>query len=285
VREESGKNVELGPLAFLVQQILMVHPVPVPRSGRPASRHLLVGRGRAFRALGVAYLALLGIFMALHGKNYYLAPAYPMLFAAGGVAFEAVDGAADGGGGCGTASARCRRRFSSPPGALTAPLSLPLLDPPTSFAYQASLGVAPEKTEVAHDGPLPQLWGDQFGWPELAADVAAVVRALPLRGPRPGVHLRQQLRRGRGAQPLRPGARAAAGDQRPPDPLLLGPQGLPPGGGARRQPRTTARASNSPCNSVEEAGHHEHPWGNGRGERRDLGVPRPQAPLSEAWPR
>ncbi len=85
---ESGKNVELGPLAFVVQQILMVHPVLLPL-WTAGLAHLLAGRGRAFRALGVVYLVLLGIFMALHGKSYYLAPAYPMLFAAGGVAFEA----------------------------------------------------------------------------------------------------------------------------------------------------------------------------------------------------
>ena len=28
------------------------------------------------------------MFMALHGKDYYLAPVYPMLLAAGAVAFE-----------------------------------------------------------------------------------------------------------------------------------------------------------------------------------------------------
>ena len=38
--------------------------------------------------LGITYLVFLAIMMALHGKDYYLAPIYPMLFAAGGVFWE-----------------------------------------------------------------------------------------------------------------------------------------------------------------------------------------------------
>ncbi len=50
---------------------------------------LFVGReGRRYRALGWAYLVTLAVFMILHGKDYYVAPAYPMLFAAGSVVCE-----------------------------------------------------------------------------------------------------------------------------------------------------------------------------------------------------
>ena len=30
-----------------------------------------------------------------------------------------------------------------------------------------------------HNGPLPQEWGDQFGWPELVAQVASIYNSLP----------------------------------------------------------------------------------------------------------
>lgn len=46
------------------------------------------GEGRRFAQLGWIYLTLLILMLALKGKEYYLAPAYPMLFAAGGVAIE-----------------------------------------------------------------------------------------------------------------------------------------------------------------------------------------------------
>ena len=50
---------------------------------------LFFGReGRRYRVLGWAYVVEVAVWMALHGKDYYAAPAYPMLFAAGGVAAE-----------------------------------------------------------------------------------------------------------------------------------------------------------------------------------------------------
>ncbi len=44
--------------------------------------------GRRFALLGWIYVTLLVLMLILKGKEYYLAPAYPMLFAAGGVAIE-----------------------------------------------------------------------------------------------------------------------------------------------------------------------------------------------------
>ena len=46
-----------------------------------------VGR---YRILGWAYVVMLITFIVLKGKNYYLAPAYPILFAAGAIAFERI---------------------------------------------------------------------------------------------------------------------------------------------------------------------------------------------------
>jgi hypothetical protein len=63
--------------------------------------------------------------------------------------------------------------------AIFAPLALPLLSPEDYVAYEKALGTGPPKTEVAHRGPLPQIFGDQFGWPELVADVARIYHALP----------------------------------------------------------------------------------------------------------
>jgi len=173
----SGKNVVLPPLAFVRQQVMMLHPFIAPLwIGGLVS--LLVGRLRAWRVLGWTYIVVLGMFMATHGKDYYVAPAYPMLMAAGAVALE------------GWLDRRALTRGRAWPrllaaawvaaaGALVVPFVTPLLSPAGQIAYRKAIGVQPQKTEVAHDGPLVQIFGDQFGWEELVADVARVYNALP----------------------------------------------------------------------------------------------------------
>jgi hypothetical protein len=174
---ESGKNVVLAPLPFLGQQAMMMHPLLAPLwVGGLVS--LLVGRLRRFRVLGFTYVILLVLFIATHAKDYYVAPAYPMLIAAGAVAlvwlFERLP------------RTRGRRwpalaagAWIVAAGALTAPLVTPMLSPERHVAYRVALGVQDARTEVAHDGPLPQIFGDQFGWPELVAEVARIYHALP----------------------------------------------------------------------------------------------------------
>jgi hypothetical protein len=83
----SGKNVVLGPGQFIGQQILVFHPV-ISLVWMMGLWFLLLGRGTKYRVLGWIYLTLLVLFIVLHGKDYYLAPAYPMLFAGGAVAIE-----------------------------------------------------------------------------------------------------------------------------------------------------------------------------------------------------
>lgn len=173
----SGKNVVLPPLAFVRQQAMMLHPWLAPLwAGGLVS--LLVGRLRRWRALGWTYLALLGMFMAMHAKDYYVAPAYPMLMAAGAVTLEGwLHRLAWTRGGMWPRLAVTG--WIAACGAMVVPFVTPLLSPERQIAYRVALGVQDQKTEVAHDGPLVQLFGDQFGWPELVADVAAIRDALP----------------------------------------------------------------------------------------------------------
>ena len=117
------------------------------------------------------YLAVLAVMMALKGKDYYLAPAYPMLFAAGGVFWEKLT----------------ERRWLRVPlpavlaltGVVAAPMALPVLSPENFLRYESALGFTPPKTEVGHIGKLPQHFGDRFGWEEMVAAVARVYHALP----------------------------------------------------------------------------------------------------------
>ncbi len=172
-----GKNVVLGPVEFIVQQVILLHPVLLPL-WLGGLVWLVAGSGGRYRVLGWTYLVLTVMLFLMKGKNYYLAPAYPMLFAAGATWLDA-----------GLARWRATAGRSWPKaaiaalvlgaGAATAPLTLPILSPEKYIAYEQALGFAPPKTEVAHRGLLPQLFGDQFGWEELVAEVARIYNSLP----------------------------------------------------------------------------------------------------------
>lgn len=169
------KNVELPPIRFMGQQLLMLSPASA-LVWIAGLWFLLMDRiGRRYRVLGWTYLAFLSVLMALKGKDYYLAPIYPMLFAAGGVFWEKF------------LESRARfawMKLALPAlvfliGAILAPTALPILSPENLVRYQNAIGLQPPKTEVAHSGALPQHFGDMFGWPEMAATVAKVYDGLP----------------------------------------------------------------------------------------------------------
>ena len=255
--KRSGKNVVLGPLEFVWQQIDFLHPLllPVWLAGLVS---LLAGRLSRARVLGWTYLVLLVLMIAGKAKNYYLAPIYPMLFAAGGVAIEGW---------------LARRAWSAgrlwPKASIAAfvvivsapfvPTILPFFPPDRLLAYQRKLGVAPTKTEVRHEGPLEQRLGDQFGWPELVADVAKIYRSLP-----------PEERAKTGIFASNYGEAGAL--------HLFGPAlGLPTAicahqshffwGPPQPEPETLIwlqwgrQGVEDHCRSVEKAGEHFHPWG------------------------
>src|SRR5262245_16099597 len=157
----SDKNVALSPVQFIAQQIVFMNPGTLLLW--LAGLIWLFGsrEGRRYMALGIIYLVLLAEFIILRGKSYYLAPAYPMLFAAGGVAIERVFAN--------------RFRWFKPAllvviiatGVLLAPLVVPILPPGKLVSYMQAIGLELPRTETSHTAPLPQLFADQFGWPEM----------------------------------------------------------------------------------------------------------------------
>ena len=166
-----GKNVVLSPLQFVGQQIEFLNPLLLPFW---LTGLILLLKRSWTRFLGVFYLLLLLAFILMHGKSYYLAAAYPMLFAAGAVAVESgLERWGKVWPGVALAS------FVAATFLLIAPLVLPLLPPERLAAYQTTLGVRSQKQEVSHDAVLDQRLSDQFGWRELADEVAAIHRALP----------------------------------------------------------------------------------------------------------
>jgi hypothetical protein len=167
----SGKNVILPPGKFVFQQIMMLHPV-ISLVWVAGLWYFLIGKGRRYRVVAWIYLTLLVIFIALHGKDYYLGPAYPMLFAGGAIA---IAGWVEG-----------KRWLRAAviavvvlAGLHALPAVTPILSPENQVVYRRFMRIDDDKTEVNHSGPLPQMFGDQFGWPELTAEVAAFYNSLP----------------------------------------------------------------------------------------------------------
>ena len=173
VRRE-GKNVVLGPLAFVKEQIIDMHPIllPVWLAGL-----IWFLRDRRWRVLGLTFVVFFVLMEVAHAKNYYVFPIYPMLFAGGAVVIEhwLSDVAA---------STRTTARaavvvvivLASIP---TLPLVTWMLPPERLLAYQTAIGFKPAKAEVKHESLLPQPVADQFGWPELVSEVAAIYNSLP----------------------------------------------------------------------------------------------------------
>jgi hypothetical protein len=169
------KNVELAPLPFIGQQILMLAPVSALVWIAGLGFLLFHREGKRYRFLGVTYVAFLAVMMALKGKDYYLAPIYPMLYAAGGVFWEKL-----------TEQRPHLRwlRIALPVtvfvlGLVAVPIVLPVLPPEKVASYMERLGIKLPRTENNMRSLLPQHFADEFGWPEMVATVAGVYNSLP----------------------------------------------------------------------------------------------------------
>ena len=174
-RAAAEKYVPSSPLTFAKDLLLFFHPLAAPVWIAGLVWLLAARDGRRFRLLGVVFLVTLAILLANRtSKTEYLAASFAPLLAAGGVVLERV----------------LHRRRSAAPAALyasvllatglaIAPLAVPLLSPAAYVAYATRLGLAAPTTERTAMGPLPQHFADRFGWPEMAAEVARVVRTLP----------------------------------------------------------------------------------------------------------
>jgi len=80
-----GRDVVLPAGQYFFQQTLLVHPITAPIWLTGLLMLLFSARLKPYRFLGLCYLVGYAIFFVLHGKNYYLAPVYPMLMAVGAV--------------------------------------------------------------------------------------------------------------------------------------------------------------------------------------------------------
>lgn len=171
----SSKNAHVSPVAFIANQILVLHPLTLPIW---LTGLVICFRTPRYRLLGCLYLVPMLILMATQSARAdYLAPAYPVLFAVGAVAIA-------------RAAERWRWHGVRPAilvplaltGLLLMPIGLPILPPAKMEAFTARLtgaGVNDPSREQGKTAPLPQYFADQFGWPGLTTAVAHVYDTLP----------------------------------------------------------------------------------------------------------
>jgi 4-amino-4-deoxy-L-arabinose transferase-like glycosyltransferase len=166
--EAEGRDVVLPALQYFFEQTLLVHPLTAPIWITGLIAFFFSPRLKIYRALGWSYLVCYTVFFALHGKNYYLAPIYPMLLAAGaGMIENAID--------------RPRLTWMKPAivvlllagGAYFAPVVVPVLSPDRFITYMKYLPMKLPVMEHSHArAVLPQWYADQFGWEEIVAETA-----------------------------------------------------------------------------------------------------------------
>jgi hypothetical protein len=170
---QQWKNAPMSPAAFFSAQVLFQHPLVLPLWLCGMVVLFVHNDLRKYRLFGVMFLALFVFFVVQRGKPYYLSPVFPVIIAAGAVAFERF------------VSQRNWRWLSHTyvavlivGGLITLPLWLPVLPVDTYIRYSNTLGLQPPRMERHRDTLLPQIFADRFGWREMVAEVASVYDSL-----------------------------------------------------------------------------------------------------------
>ncbi len=166
------KNARVTPLGFVAGQVLYQNPLNI-LVWIPGLVFFFRRSGRAFRPFGWAFAAMFLAMMAAQGKNYYLSPAYPILFAGGALLWESLR------------PEKASRAFTAiltglivVLGLVTRPITLPVLSVDATQAYFKTLNMQNMAEERNAIGALPQHYADMFGWKEMAALYAGIYEKL-----------------------------------------------------------------------------------------------------------
>ncbi len=171
-RAVAGKYSGLSVWTFLSGQVLHQNPTALPLWLGGLAWLLFAPGGRRFRLLGIVWLtACVVLIVNGHSKAGYLASAYAMLFAAGGVAWERILPR--------RLAVRVAAAVVVASGLALAPFATPMLPVDAYVRYARALGIDPGTDEGHELAELPQFYADMFGWEAKAAAVAEVYHALP----------------------------------------------------------------------------------------------------------
>jgi hypothetical protein len=163
LRNIHARDVRIGRARYFLPEQLELTLLAFPLWLAGLYFYFFASAGRRFRTLGWMYVVPLLLFVIARGRAYYLAAAYPMLYAAGAVHFEQ------------WLAAR-HRPFA---GALRAIVCTALLAD-MFIAAAITLPIAPVnstwwKTAVKLNEDFPE----EIGWPELVETVAKIRDSLP----------------------------------------------------------------------------------------------------------
>jgi 4-amino-4-deoxy-L-arabinose transferase-like glycosyltransferase len=165
IRAIHTRDVRSGRAAgYLIEQfIFTTNLVTIPLWVAGLYGYFFAALGRRYRLMGCLFVVPFALFLYTEGRPYYLAPAYPMLFAAGAVLAEQWLSSWS------VAAARAVRTYVWAAFAISG----------IAFALIA-LPVAPVNSrlwDIASDinGELKE----QIGWPELVETVAGIYNGLP----------------------------------------------------------------------------------------------------------
>ncbi|HEU5376987.1 MAG TPA: glycosyltransferase family 39 protein [Ktedonobacteraceae bacterium] len=159
------------PLDFLINQIFIMNPFSL-FLWVAGLWYFFSARGKRYRVFAWAYVILFVLFAVMQGKSYFLAPAYPPLFAGGAMLFSEW-------------RVRFRRLVAIYPvalvlsGMLLAPAAMPVLPPPLYAHIYGPAGSSGSQQVSGDVYGMPQALADRFGWPEQVALIAQVYHSLP----------------------------------------------------------------------------------------------------------
>ena len=181
----TAKDIAYPPAAYTAQQILMMNPFSFPFWFGALLFYFLSRNAKPYRNFGWAFVITFALFLLSHGKDYYSAPAYPILLAAGAVSAEHL------------LSRSAQEQANGHPSkwraalkpvcfvwlivgvALVLPLVLPVLPLDAFLRYQSHSPLSPKPTERSFVGtPLPQYYADELPWQQQVAAVARVYHSL-----------------------------------------------------------------------------------------------------------
>lgn len=160
---EFVQHIDRGMLAaiprhlFLLGQVLYAHPVSLP-VWLAGLAFFFGASGRRYQLFGWMYCTALAIFLIQRGKPYYLAPAYPLLFAGGGVLLEQL---------CARKTRVALLATMALGGIALGVFSLPVFPLPVADQWVGRMFGF-----VVRPQDLTSEMHEQYGWRELAAQVA-----------------------------------------------------------------------------------------------------------------
>jgi hypothetical protein len=170
VHNDNPGNFTGSPLVFTIDQIFAINFLLAPLWVTGIIAPFVSARLGRFRFLSIAFIVTVLIILITHGKSYYLAGAYPTMFALGAAACTMLP----------TALVAVWALLAAANGALSLPLVLPVLPPQRLERMLDHMSFRPRPVEAAGIGaPLMQMLSDEFGWRDLARGVEAVYAALP----------------------------------------------------------------------------------------------------------